>query len=1018
MSASSNAAENSAEEEDDDEDIGGKFAKLDSRRNKDNDEYEDDSDEDTGNDEKDKEDLQGSRKAPVKSIIGKTTSVDEDISSILDHDAFIEVPADIKKSLFITEHKPGDARKGWTCDHCDYNGKTWNTTKIKAHLARKHGEDVKVCKLDKQPPNYADMYQRQWESVIKQRLDKEHKKQKFERDSDKQSREVAESMISAGSTRVAQSAAKERRASGQSSATKSLPISLKSPPSHHVAGQQFLPGTKECDVQMHHYIASFIHRGGYPFSLVEDPRFQKIIDHAHSVSRKYKVPNRKLIAGKLLDHEYNWQYQNNLKLLKNEADVYGLALYADGATIAKTPFINILASGIHKTNACLEIHDCSEQMAAGGKKGSEYIFTILKEHIDKIDPKKTIVDMVIFDGATNMQKAGSTIEISNPLVTCVHGAEHITNLFFSDVSKTLIGKKLIKLCRKIIKWFDGRHHNCHAIFLDHTYEECKRRIGLTRPADTRMGGYWIAWCRIYRLKVCFLRMIASKAFADMKKDQKPPMPLLHLLKSEEFWNHIYIFLRALYGPLMVLRYCDMKVPIMDKLYYLGMRAQNDLHQHLKQLNDWENLDAKNSFMALVNEVLDISDDSSTLQEREREEEAFTFGVEEVETGYADDDEVEVELQIPRGSFGSQIKFAWHARFNSLINPYVIAGWSLSPHPTIQAHVKEHFNADFKKTISALVIKLLVPRMDDPVKYKQLCSKVLNTYWNEWDGFNTRSGVFDEELPCWSSSDIDNNQTAKWHKCNSFYETEYLGKFACRVTSKIVGIGNAERCWGDVKTLKDGKRAHLSSEATSKQATVYGSACAERAEAERLRKSKDVEFRMWEDADMDCLGLDKFGMEYDEIVPSKEKREFKCWIEDWEKDLIHNKDHMSSVKLLTKYGGMSYLEDNKKFTIHKVKMNWISLKGKKKGAWHALGCDENYNPEVNEEGTFDNMEINEDLMGLIYTYYEEDADVSVDLVVRDELIDSEGKWIWGDDGPPQKKQKSQNKPKSNKRKNPN
>jgi hypothetical protein len=86
----------------------------------------------------------------------------------------------------------------------------------------------------------------------------------------------------------------------------------------------------------------------------------------------------------------------------------------------------------------------------------------------------------------------------------------------------------------------------------------------------------------------------------------------------------------------------------------------------------------------------------------------------------------------------------------------------------------------------------------------------------------------------------------------------LGRFASRVTSKIVGIGNAERCRGDVKTLKDGKRSHLTAEATSRQATIYGSTCAEKAQRE-ARYKQNEDFTMWDDKDMDALGLNKFGM---------------------------------------------------------------------------------------------------------------------------------------------------------------
>ena len=47
--------------------------------------------------------------------------------------------------------------------------------------------------------------------------------------------------------------------------------------------------------------------------------------------------------------------------------------------------------------------------------------------------------------------------------------------------------------------------------------------------------------------------------------------------------------------------------------------------------------------------------------------------------------------------------------------------------------------------------------------------------------------------------------------------------ACRVTSKLCGIGAAERCWGGVKQIKTGKRSHLSGESTEKRSIIFANA---------------------------------------------------------------------------------------------------------------------------------------------------------------------------------------------------
>ena len=60
----------------------------------------------------------------------------------------------------------------------------------------------------------------------------------------------------------------------------------------------------------------------------------------------------------------------------------------------------------------------------------------------------------------------------------------------------------------------------------------------------------------------------------------------------------------------------------------------------------------------------------------------------------------------------------------------------------------------------------------------------------------------------------------WHQKYSLPLTKILGFVACRVTSKVLVIGAAERSWGDVKTIKYGKRSAISSDVSEKQSIVY------------------------------------------------------------------------------------------------------------------------------------------------------------------------------------------------------
>ena len=72
---------------------------------------------------------------------------------------------------------------------------------------------------------------------------------------------------------------------------------------------------------------------------------------------------------------------------------------------------------------------------------------------------------------------------------------------------------------------------------------------------------------------------------------------------------------------------------------------------------------------------------------------------------------------------------------------------------------------------------------------------------------------------------------------SFHQDSWF--VACRVTSKVLGIGAAESSWGDIKTIKSGKRYAISNDVSEKQSIIYTSACIESARIEQYRSDKQV-----------------------------------------------------------------------------------------------------------------------------------------------------------------------------------
>ena len=44
-----------------------------------------------------------------------------------------------------------------------------------------------------------------------------------------------------------------------------------------------------------------------------------------------------------------------------------------------------------------------------------------------------VVDLVLFDGASNVQNAAKLVSITYPRINVVHGADHVVSLFFKDI---------------------------------------------------------------------------------------------------------------------------------------------------------------------------------------------------------------------------------------------------------------------------------------------------------------------------------------------------------------------------------------------------------------------------------------------------------------------------------------------------------------------------------------------------------------------------------------------------------
>jgi hypothetical protein len=167
----------------------------------------------------------------------------------------------------------------------------------------------------------------------------------------------------------------------------------------------------KASLDMDYIVTAFILEGGLPFSTVNNPNLARMITHARTLPANYVPPNRQKISCPYMDIMYDQRLRANEEKLNQHSEIFGLGLYCDGATIKKMPFYNFLACGAYIPHAVLEIKDCTEQMATGGRKTATFLAEVMAKHINKLDPYQTSADSVYFDGASNVQKAGRLLEL-------------------------------------------------------------------------------------------------------------------------------------------------------------------------------------------------------------------------------------------------------------------------------------------------------------------------------------------------------------------------------------------------------------------------------------------------------------------------------------------------------------------------------------------------------------------------------------------------------------------------------
>jgi len=505
---------------------------------------------------------------------------------------------------------------------------------------------------------------------------------------------------------------------------------------------------------------------------------------------------------------------------------------------------------------------------------------------------------------------------------------------------------------KIVGNFGGSKHALGSLLKKHSKNHHNGRfVGLLHAVDPGMACYAISFLRLLCLRPFIEAMIADPVY----KSSRPTSALTELLKNDAFWHAMYVISRATFGALWLLPLCDMQVAAMHKLYYFVMKCRDQFQQperiaelntavwnantHTTEMHKWIHMyfcDGQKKTVPFDSEQASSSGQVRVLKDDSDEEESGNEEEEEVEENVEPVERLDDILACRTNkehTLSERFAKVYDQRCRLLIHPFSISAWICSPVPQVQATWYK-MDEDDKGVVNALLVILYVDPGLTLAQTEKESDDLINRFWDEWHLFSSRTGPFEAKYK-WSSAGILENRSHFWHKKHLTHCTTMLGRFACVVTSKIAGIGSTERQWRDVKMLKNGQRAHLSSSAVRIQATLYGDHCARQAGIKRDRILEangrtEKGLCIWENQDLETCGMDACGIDIRaEIAASKPaaRRQFKLWKEPWGIEHKKTKDPVILQKFVQKYKNIGWYDlDNDVMLTHRPsEMGWASTK---------------------------------------------------------------------------------------------
>jgi hypothetical protein len=304
---------------------------------------------------------------------------------------------------------------------------------------------------------------------------------------------------------------------------------------------------------------------------------------------------------------------------------------------------------------------------------------------------------------------------------------------------------------------------------------------------------------------------------------------------------------------------------------------------------------------------------------------------------------------------NRIMRLWLKRRPKLDHDYALAGFLLAVNPDIMALAAENRTDAHDDAVRRLLSKLFLDPMLVGNARVVARANLVHNFWDDYSNFTLRTGKF-EDPDIWVIAARPDQAAHLWHKVYSLNRSHVLGKLACIVLSKGLGMGSAERHWKLIKAVKSGTRASTGTVKCKQQGLVYGASQQQKARSRETKLS--IAGKLWCDEDFAGCKMDLFCEEIINSVTATdavvERRIFRAWREGWEKEKLGpNGNTILHARLVKKYGGLQWLDPDNGFRLnvgHPNQMSFFRKRGDNQYYVFGMleGYDINKTPEEQED----------------------------------------------------------------------